>query len=405
VSYPSPSRLILPVLLLAVAWAGHSNFTAAAAAYGQLAHQLPYVVLAIAAVLALQFNRSKFIGAASTLAMVYWLIQSFLQTSLQQPQAFFTYNAITLAAPLLLMLIALLPERGVFNLYGLCLLLMPVILLIFGMMLLRFDVELFHNYDRLQVKPLPGYILSIAASGVFLFATLVMILLLSLRDSETEIALLASQVFLFCTLAFLHQPMISVVMISTAGICLIISLIKSSHDMAYRDELTGLRGRRALNERLRGLGKRYAVAMMDVDHFKKFNDSYGHDVGDDVLKVVAKQIDQVAGGGTAYRYGGEEFSIVFPGKTAKSCVPYLEVVREAIADYEILLRDQNRRPEDQKEGKRQRGRNKKAKSVSVTISIGVAERNDSNSQPEEVIKAADKALYKAKKNGRNCLAQ
>ena len=58
------------------------------------------------------------------------------------------------------------------------------------------------------------------------------------------------------------------------------------------------------------MGRHYTLAMIDVDHFKKFNDTYGHDVGDLVLKMVAHQISQVNGGGKAYRYGGEEFTTV-----------------------------------------------------------------------------------------------
>jgi diguanylate cyclase (GGDEF)-like protein len=92
-------------------------------------------------------------------------------------------------------------------------------------------------------------------------------------------------------------------------------MMGTSYDMAYRDELTGLLGRRALNDRLKGLARQYVIAKMDVDHFKKYNDTHGHDIGDEVLKMVARQIGAVGGGGTAYRYGGEEFCVVFAVKT------------------------------------------------------------------------------------------
>jgi diguanylate cyclase (GGDEF)-like protein len=405
VTYPSLSRLIIPALLLVVAWSILPGFKQATAAYKELIVQLPYLVLAIASALAVQFNRSKFIAAAMVLAITYWLIQCCLQVSLQQPAAFFAFTALSLFAPLTLVLIGLLPELGVFNRYGFCLLLVPLIFLIAGMMLQQFDVSIFQSNSGLQAKPFSGYVLSLGSSIVFLVAALTLTVLLCLRDSETDVAILFCLIFLFCTLTFLHQSLISVLMFSAAGICLLHCLIKSSHDMAYRDELTGLRGRRALNERLRGLGRHYVVAMVDVDHFKQFNDQYGHDVGDDVLKVIAKHINRVGGGGTAYRYGGEEFSLVFAGKNIEACQPHLENVRESIENYSILLRDQHSRPDSSKEGKKQRGHNRKAKSVSVTVSIGVAERDEEQSKAEEVLKMADKALYKAKKNGRNCLAR
>ncbi|WP_341521584.1 GGDEF domain-containing protein [Pseudomonas sp. G.S.17] len=176
-----------------------------------------------------------------------------------------------------------------------------------------------------------------------------------------------------------------------------------AYQMAFRDELTGLPGRRALNERMQRLGRNYVLAMGDVDHFKKFNDTHGHDVGDQVLRLVASKLSKItSGGGKAYRYGGEEFAIVFAAKTLEECLPHLEVIRESIANYDILLRNNDNRPQDDHQGRQRRGA-AQASSVSVTISIGVAERQPEHRTPEEVLKAADQALYAAKGAGRNCV--
>ncbi|EHQ52544.1 diguanylate cyclase [Ectothiorhodospira sp. PHS-1] len=193
---------------------------------------------------------------------------------------------------------------------------------------------------------------------------------------------------------------------ATLLLILAIAVVHESFQMAFRDDLTGLPGRRALNERLQRLGRCYAIAMTDVDHFKKFNDTHGHDLGDQVLRVVAAQLRKVRGGGKAYRYGGEEFTIVFPGKTAEQCVPHLEAVREAIEAYEIAIRNETSRPSNKREGRARRGPGKE-RTVSVTISMGVAERSADHPDPQSVIKAADQALYAAKQAGRNqvCLAE
>ena len=183
---------------------------------------------------------------------------------------------------------------------------------------------------------------------------------------------------------------------------LVAALAHEAYQMAFRDELTGLPGRRALNERLQRLGRSYVIAMADVDHFKKFNDTHGHDVGDQVLRLVASQLRKIGGGGKAYRYGGEEFTLVFPGKTVEECLPYLEQVRQAIEHYRLQLRDQQQRPQNDKQG-RQRRAGKAASQVAVTISMGVAERGVEQASPDEVIKAADQALYSAKSAGRNCI--
>jgi diguanylate cyclase (GGDEF)-like protein len=138
--------------------------------------------------------------------------------------------------------------------------------------------------------------------------------------------------------------------------------------------------------------------MGDVDHFKKFNDTYGHDVGDEVLRMVASKLDRVTGGGCSYRYGGEEFTILFPRADAAEALPHLEAVRAAIENAPFTLRSKNR-PETKP--KKPSSKNAGNKTVSVTISIGVAQRTDSRQSPEDVLKEADKALYKAKQKGRN----
>ena len=168
--------------------------------------------------------------------------------------------------------------------------------------------------------------------------------------------------------------------------------------MAFRDDLTGLPSSRALPETLSALGSVYAIAMVDIDHFKKFNDRHGHDVGDQVLRMVASRLGRVTGGGKAFRYGGEEFTIVFPGKSRSEALPHLEALLLEIADAKFTMRGRDRRKGPLSRGKK---KGKNVKNLSVTVSIGVAERNGRNGTPDKVIKAADTALYKAKDAGRN----
>lgn len=197
---------------------------------------------------------------------------------------------------------------------------------------------------------------------------------------------------------------VELALMSTAALtALCVSLAHEGFHMAFRDELTGLPGRRALNERLQRMGRVYTLAMADVDNFKAFNDTHGHDVGDQVLRIVAAQLRRVPGGGRAYRYGGEEFTLVFPGKTAAESMPHLESVRRAIEAYHMRLRDKPARPKADQIGLRRRGGRdaRNARPLRVTVSIGVAERSEALRAPESVIKAADQALYQAKGGGRN----
>ena len=121
--------------------------------------------------------------------------------------------------------------------------------------------------------------------------------------------------------------------------------------MAYRDDLTGVLSRRAFNEHLNGLGRRYVIAMLDLDHFKQVNDSYGHDVGDQVLRLAGAKLQSVGKGARVYRYGGEEFVIVFPGKSKDHVLACLEKLRASIASYRFVIRGPER-PEPYRDGRK-----------------------------------------------------
>jgi len=151
---------------------------------------------------------------------------------------------------------------------------------------------------------------------------------------------------------------------------------------------------------MKKLGTRYVVAMADIDHFKKFNDTHGHDVGDQVLRMVAIQLSRVTGGGRAYRYGGEEFTILFPNKSVEEALPHLEKTRERIEAASFTLRGPDRPKKKGKDSAKSGG----GAVVRVTSSFGAAEKDRGLSDPMAVMKKADDALYRAKKAGRNCVA-
>lgn len=109
---------------------------------------------------------------------------------------------------------------------------------------------------------------------------------------------------------------------SSAGFIFLASVLEASFIKAYVDELTGIGGRRSLEDAMLNLGRKYAIAMMDIDHFKKSNDTYGHEAGDQVLRLVASKLNS-AFGRNAYRYGGEEFTVVSSGKTSRKHSPCL----------------------------------------------------------------------------------
>ena len=185
------------------------------------------------------------------------------------------------------------------------------------------------------------------------------------------------------------DPDRSAAALASTGLALVTGMLYGAYRMAFVDALSGLRNRRALDEAMDRLSGKYAIAMVDIDHFKSFNDTHGHAAGDLVLREVATVLRRRAGG-AAYRYGGEEFCVLFEDIPLDTANDTLEKARGMIEAHAIKIRPIGNG-----------GRPGKPKAVKVTVSIGVAERSNSRGTAKEVITAADKALYKAKGAGRN----
>ncbi|MEP4146650.1 MAG: GGDEF domain-containing protein [Halioglobus sp.] len=396
-------KLIAPAIIVGGAMLTRSYLDQLGGEARVIIANLPYLVVVACAVMAYQFRRLRLLLAALGTASLFWLIQSHLQVSLDDPDAGRLFLVASLAVPLLSAFLLLLPERGLLNTYGV---LTAVFFL--GVAGCCFALADWMGASNLEFtayftpRPWEGFIVAKGVTLMTLLAFCVGLVTLILRDNEAEAAILGVLAAGFLSLAFLHLDHISIVMGAAGGLCVVWGLLRSSHSMAYRDDLTGLLSRRALNERLNSMGRRYSIAMVDVDHFKRFNDTHGHDVGDDVLKLVASRVKQVGNGGTAYRYGGEEFCVVFPRKSTEDCAAAMDQVRESIANYKMSIRDRKQRPVKSREGSQRRGASKlKSSQVTVTVSAGVAARGDSCPDAESVLQAADSKLYKAKKSGRN----
>jgi diguanylate cyclase (GGDEF)-like protein len=253
----------------------------------------------------------------------------------------------------------------------------------------------------------------LAFAGAFAF----LLIRIFLYRKPLEIGLLWSMAATLLGLGANAVNRIAVAYWATAGLLLVASIVENTYLLAYHDELTSLPARRAFNQALLGLEAPYAIAVVDIDHFKNFNDTYGHDSGDQVLSMVASRLARVSGGGQAFRVGGEEFSILFAGKSVKEVVPHLDSLRTLIEESSFRVRKTperrsaprgaGRRSEDKRSTRRKLGRPRNpppetsVSGLSVTVSIGVAESDAKTREVEQVIQAADKALYRAKKAGRN----
>ncbi|MCG6873576.1 MAG: GGDEF domain-containing protein [Betaproteobacteria bacterium] len=369
---------------------------------------MPWGVLLLGAMLAAAFSRGRVFFALCTLALAYLGARQWMTGGLASWPARTVYTAMCVFVPVNLTLFAIFRERGIFNGHGgnKALLIALQVIVVAWIGLERQAVPL-----ELVAQPfLPAWLAGgtpIPHAGLVLLALAFAVVLAKALLSRSPIDIsVAGALYAFGAAAdAAARPDAFATFLLAAALILTIGLLQDSYRMAFRDELTGLPSRRALGERMLGLGRRFAIAMVDVDHFKKFNDTYGHDVGDQVLRMVAAKIREVGGGGRPYRYGGEEFTIVFPRQSLEEVLPHLEALRTSIEDYRMAIRSPDR-PKRTRTGKRRRASTGKApREVSVTVSIGAAHHTERLDTPEKVIKSADKALYRAKKAGRNRVAR
>jgi diguanylate cyclase (GGDEF)-like protein len=363
-----------------------------------------WVIFGVGILLGWRFRRSQLVVALAVLFAAERALTHFSAAGETAPVGRVVFSAVALLLPLDLAAIAWLSERTISTWLGRLVLGAILVQPLAVALLLR--PELAPLVQALQQGFVAGGLPFTRIPAPALVAFLAAIVLAALRFVVRRTVIQASLLWaLLAALLGLHgagPP--STVYLATGGLVLIVSVIETSHRMAFSDELTGLPSRRALTDALMRLPDVYTVAMIDIDHFKKLNDEYGHAAGDQVLRLIGSTLTRTEGGGRPFRYGGEEFAVLFPGKPADEALPYLEDLREAIEDSTFTVRGQDRpkiRPD-----KPVRSTGRRRRTLSVTVSVGVADPDEPGADPDDVIRAADRALYRAKRAGRNriCVA-
>lgn len=364
----------------------------------------PYLAIIGTGVMGSVFRRYRFIYLAIIMGIVYWnlqLLHSDPPENIALYQALFgLFLAINITA------INFMPEKRLLTMAGLGIFAALVCQLIVGKWLLMDFSKTLTSIFGFELDLLIGFVNTTGINTIVLLVYIIGSLVLLGRFIHTRSVFESGFLGSLVATAFMMssngvQPEAGLYMLIT-GMVAMGALIQNSYFIAYIDELTELPGRRALNEELSRLRGQYAIAMLDVDHFKKFNDTYGHDLGDQVLRMVASKLAKISGGGKSFRYGGEEFCVIYPGKDMKAAFPYLSGVRQTIDETRMIIRGKDR-PKDKPDIMSKRKR--PIQELHVTISIGVAEKCNELYGPEDVIKAADKALYVAKEKGRNRISQ
>ncbi len=346
------------------------------------------LVNGLALLLALGFHRNRAVLILAVLTCAAAAVSGFIANE----QAARGYDAARMFAPWLLLAIAAMPERGLLARRNLAL------MACVGIAIWLTVASPAHVWPSLQsalpLGMLPWSPGTVAATLTFIAAALCLVRWV-LIGAPMEAGL--GVVLAFAASALLPITHIDGARIAfaLAGVAAMIAVLFASYRMAFVDALSRLPNRRALDESLARMSGTFAIAMIDIDHFKQFNDTHGHDAGDKVLQSVAQQIRHTSGA-RAFRYGGEEFCMLFTGARARDAEKSCEEARKRVESTRVRIRSV---PSKKRQG--QAVRKADAADVHVTVSIGIASRDARSEAVGDVLKAADQALYRAKAKGRN----
>jgi diguanylate cyclase (GGDEF)-like protein len=353
---------------------------------------LPYILLSIASLIALLSNHSRELALSLLMLGAYWLIRSTLQAPLSSVPAAQIFYLLTVSLPIIGTAYLFIPETGLLHPLGILVALLPVALLMGLGQLFMAHPELGAELSRAsQQNHLSSMHISAGALGLYALSCSCAGLMLFLKHQSTPSSVLGCLLALFVLLSWIHIENISATMFIGIGLLLTITITSALFHIGFYDELTQIGNRRALHAAVKTAGNQYTLAIVDADHFKKINDRFGHDLGDQALKVIASCISKTGCGAKAFRYGGEEFCLLFKGKTRDQVADCLEQLRQVIANYDMVIRDKKHRPTKQAAGEKKRGASKRHSNLRLTVSVGVAD-NSKGGSFDHLIKLADRAL-------------
>jgi diguanylate cyclase (GGDEF)-like protein len=372
---------------------------------------MPYTLLAVAALLGVSFSQSRILFISVLIALIALLIDSAYFVKHDPGRAEVVILLSCIYVPSLMALFYFLNERGTLSVHG-CVRIVFVLsgLLVVVVLPLASTVkEAVSSVEMALFRPRPPTLM-VPAIAVVMLAVCASLLLVRKKHESPFLGplLCIALLHFFSGLNFRsnlwhagQERSVLLAFMSGSGFTLAWAVMESSWRSMHLDELTELPGRRSLKHHLARLGSSYAIAVVDLDHFKKINDRYGHNAGDQVLRYVATCLKNNTAG-KAYRFGGEEFAIICEGQDFDAMVVAMEDVRKAIEEKRFEVRRKSR-PRRKSERARIKTSDGKSKAITLSVSIGVAGNSDRYDSPQEVFVAADKALYRAKKAGRNCV--
>ncbi|SHJ00572.1 GGDEF domain-containing protein [Thermoclostridium caenicola] len=383
---------LIPFAVILLAWITVSQ----AASFNDAVHAvivvLPFMIAFMALFMSVWYKNSRFFFLTVFMLIAYIMLNIAAAREAMLVEA---VTEISILIPINMIWLAFIHERGIITSYG------ANKAIIIGIQFVWVLINVLGKSNDTSVGLVnPDQTMPIPAPAIVLYVLAIGFLMLNyiLKIQYVYMVFISILLATYISLHFAHRPVTLAIFTSSVFIIVVSALFEVSYSLAFYDTLTGVLSRRAFEQELAKLGRQYCIAMVDIDHFKRVNDTYGHDVGDEVLKMVSSILKKLSYRARTFRYGGEEFAIIFPGQELDEVVPVLERVRKAVERRPFILRAEDRpkkKPEVITGSSAGRGQ------LNITVSIGVAEKTENLKTPMDVVKRADEALYRSKSNGRN----
>jgi diguanylate cyclase (GGDEF)-like protein len=398
-----PVVLLMGAVLLLTVWPWSADWPAQ-----PLFHYLPAGLFALAAILGVAFTQTRIAFVALCAAAALTLLDHACFGAANPGRAAATLLLASIMLPILAAVFHRLNERGLFTPFGATRLLTVLVLTAF-----LFLLPLIEGFQKSVTTSAPpsfhtvAGVLRVPGVGVLTLLACLPFLLLRRKGESPRLGPLLAVALVFLALALNFQSSLwrptqqqtALLLFGSLGAtALVAAVLESVWRHMNIDELTELPGRRPFRHHLRCLGGDYTMAVVDIDHFKTINDTYGHPVGDQVLKFLAAELARQATG-SVYRYGGEEFAVIYETGGYEQVLDNLDDLREAVSHKTFYLRSSDRT--DQKPRRKRPSSGAPPRQITLTISIGAAKAGSHYDTPQAVFEAADQALYRAKEQGRN----
>jgi len=383
---------MIPFAVILLAWFTASKAVSFNDAVNSVMLFLPFVVAVLALFMSIWYKNSRFFFLTVFMLLSYIILKIAAGKEAMLMEA---VTGVSILIPINLVWLAFVSERGILTGYG------ANKAVLIGLQLAWVLVSVLGKSDDPASGLLdPSQAMRIPAPAIILYILAIAFLLINyiLKGQYIFVVFISILITTYISLHFAHRPVILAIFISSVFIMVVTALFEVSYSLAFYDTLTGVLSRRAFEQELDKLGRQYCIAMVDIDHFKQVNDMYGHDVGDEVLKMVASILKRISHRARTFRYGGEEFAIIFQGQRMSEVMAVLERVRTEIEQRPFIIRSLDR---PKKKPEKITGSSKGRGKINITVSIGVAQRTESLKNPQDVVKKADEALYRAKSGGRN----